>query len=170
MVFERIFDFFVFAETFTFAVVIMEDASAFPILMALDTKMVIGFASEFTESGAGFHDTLGECDGGWDTVFITLLDGKSGIFLNIFPAGFVGGGRCGGEREAEGNEGKQQGYVHESDCQSVIFLTKTLSIRVASMSTISKSKPHQEKRSPAAGTCSRSCRMSPLKVLCSCPA
>ena len=75
----------------------MIDTSTFPIRMAFDAEMVVGFSRQAALAGARFEQALCQGNAGRYLVFVLLLDRQRAVCLDV-PVVSGGrrpmGGRC----------------------------------------------------------------------------
>ena len=102
----------VFAEALRLLVVIVADGLAFPVLVALDPEVVVGFAGEGAVAVAGFEAALGQRDAGRDAGGFHFLDGNGRILRNVLGAReFLPG--CGAEAGEQQRAHDRQPWNHQ---------------------------------------------------------
>ena len=64
----------ILAETLAHSVIVVADRWARPILLTLDTKVVVGLDRQATVAVVRFEDTLRKCNAGRNTILLLVLD------------------------------------------------------------------------------------------------
>jgi hypothetical protein len=88
MVFIRIVDIAVFAETFVSPVVVVVYPSPVPVAVAFDAKVVVAFAGQTASAVIRLQDSLGKCDACGNARAVHLFYGQVFVPLDILPAVF----------------------------------------------------------------------------------
>ena len=82
MILERVFRIVIFSETFTPFVIIVINTVSVPV-MALDSKVVVGFYRKSGIAVAGLKAGLCKNDAGWYAILVHLSDCQMFIFFYI---------------------------------------------------------------------------------------
>ena len=84
MVTERLFMGRVLAEALTFTVIIVIHPLPVPIVMALDSKVVVSLYCKFRQSISGFKESLSKRDAGRNAAAVHFLYSQGSKLLDVF--------------------------------------------------------------------------------------
>ena len=83
MVFKTVLWFIVFTKAFALRIVVMVHFCSFPITVAFNPKMVVGFPSQFTLAVAALQYPLRQRDRRWYARSIHFSNSQLRIFFNV---------------------------------------------------------------------------------------